>query len=138
MNTDKIKIVRDYEGFVCKVADVEIDLNEIPANQLKSLAAYGLRKVNDAINSDADITDKVKAANEMTKSIIADSMTWTGKSGVGLETKLSDAQNALKEFKAMTEEQQAMVSKLGITQASLEKAVNAAQKALDRKNNNNK
>ncbi len=131
---DKIKIVRDYEGFKCKVADTSIDLNTIPVNQLKSLAAYGLRKVNDAINSDADITDKVKAANVMTQDIIADRMTWTGKSGVGAETKLADAQNALKEFKAMTKEQQAMVAKLGITKASMEKAVQAARKAVERKN----
>ncbi len=134
MSKDKIKIIRDYEGFVCKVADVEIDLNVIPTNQLKSLAAYGLRKVNDAINSDADVTDKIAAANEMTHDIIADRMTWTGKSGIGAETKLAEAERALGEYNAMSEEQQAMVAKLGITKASMEKAVQAARKAVERKN----
>ncbi len=134
MSNDKIKIIRDYEGFVCQVADVEIDLNVIPANQLKSLAAYGLRKVNDAINSDADVTDKVKAANVMTQDIIADRMTWTGKSGIGAETKLAEAERALGEYSAMSPEQQTMVAKLGITKASMEKAVQAARKAVERKN----
>ena len=132
---EKIKIVRNYETFVCKVADTDIDLNKLPARQLKSLAAYGLRKINDSINADTAITDKVKAANAMTQDILTDKLEWTGKSSIGVETKLAEAQTALAEFDKMSPEQQAMVAKLGITKASLEKAVTVAQRAVDRKNN---
>lgn len=134
MTQDKIKISRDYDSFVCTVNDTEIDLNKLPERQLKSLAAYGLRKINDTINSDKDVSDKLKAADEMTQDILADKLEWSGKSSAGAEAKLTEAQTALAEFDKMKPAQQDMVAKLGINRAGLEKAVNTARKAVDRKN----
>ena len=103
--------------------------NELPVEILNRLIVHGLsQKLGDSYAGRDDHEDCTEAVWEQ---LMAGN--WGAERGSGLEDKLEAAQEALDNYIAMSDAEKRTVASLGINRTILEKAVKAAEKAIERR-----
>ena len=105
------------------------DLNELPETIKDRLMLHGAaQKLGDSYAGRDDHEDCTEAvwSNLMEEN-------WGAERGSGLEDKLEAAQEALDNYIAMSDDEKRTVASLGINRTVLEKAVKAAEKAIERR-----
>lgn len=106
------------------------DLNELPESIKDRLMLHGAaQKLGDSYAGRDDHEDCTEAVWE---NLMAGN--WGAERGSGLEDKLEAAQEALENYIAMSDAEKRTVASLGINRTILEKAVKAAEKAIERRN----
>ena len=105
------------------------DLNELPEAIKDRLMLHGAaQKLGDSYAGRDDHED-------CTENVWSNLMegNWGAERGSGLEDKLEAAQEALENYIAMSDVEKRTVASLGINRTILEKAVKAAEKAIERR-----
>lgn len=105
------------------------DANELSAEMLNRLIMHGLsQKLGDSYAGKDDHEECVEAIwGQLLEG------NWGAERGSGLEGKLEEAQEALDNYDAMTDDEKRTVAKLGVSRTLLEKAVKAAEKAIEKR-----
>lgn len=105
------------------------DANSLSAEMLNRLIVHGLaQKLGDSYAGRDDHEDCTEAVWE---NLMAGN--WGAERGSGLEDKLAEAQDRLDEYIAMSDDEKRTVAKLGVNRTFLEKAVKAAEKAIEKR-----
>lgn len=105
------------------------DTNELSEEMRNRLIVHGLaQKLGDSYAGRDDHED-------CTENVWSNLMegNWGAERGSGLEDKLEAAQEALENYVAMSDAEKRTVASLGINRTILEKAVKAAEKAIERR-----
>jgi len=102
------------------------DANELSAEMLNRLIVHGLsQKLGDSYAGKNDHEDCTEA---MWGQLLEGN--WGAERGSGLEGKLEEAQEALDNYDAMTDDEKRTVAKLGMSRLMLTKAISAIEKAI--------
>lgn len=105
------------------------DLNKLPESIKDRLMLHGAaQKLGDSYAGRDDHEDCTEAIWEQ---LMAGN--WGAERGSGLEDKLAEAEDRLAEYIAMSDDEKRTVAKLGVNRTLLEKAVKAAEKAIEKR-----
>ena len=105
------------------------DANNLSVDMLNRLIVHGLaQKLGDSYAGRDDHED---CTEKVWENLMAGN--WGAERGSGLEDKLEAAQEALDNYIAMSDAEKRTVASLGINRTILEKAVKAAEKAIERR-----
>lgn len=105
------------------------EIADLPEAIRNRLMLHGLaQKLGDSYAGRDDHEDCTEAVWE---NLMAGN--WGAERGSGLEDKLAEAEERLAEYIAMTDDEKRTVAKLGVSRTILEKAVKAAEKAIEKR-----
>ena len=127
VNAEEMSVTFTFADGRSFVAKLENYSNEI----IDRLALHGMaQKLGDtcAGQPDAEWMTLIMAMDERLRN-----GEWGAERGSGLEDKLAEAEERLAEYVAMSDDEKRTVAKLGVNRTILEKAVKAAEKAIERR-----
>lgn len=105
------------------------DANELSEEMRNRLIVHGLaQKLGDSYAGKDDHED---CTEKVWEQLMAGN--WGAERGSGLEDKLAEAEERLAEYIAMSDDEKRTVAKLGVSRTLLEKAVKAAEKAIEKR-----
>lgn len=128
VNIDEMAVVFNFGH-----GPVQFRVDELPQEMVDRLILHGLsQKLGDSYASAGSTgADPYECAQKVWDNLVEGN--WGAERGSGLEDKLEAAQEALENYVAMSDAEKRTVASLGINRTILEKAVKAAEKAIERR-----
>jgi len=129
-NTEtKTRVERNVENMTVVAHGVTLEWDKLPVEIQKEISLYGLGRLYADRTSSLSGDEKSTAMAELYKSH-CDGGAFSGRAtGVSVKARLDDAKANLDAFNNASEDEQALMSKVGVTKTVLTRAVEKAEKA---------